>query len=64
MTQPFPFFPPLSSHLSLPFHPLLFPVAFPSFIPLDIGPLKSSCKLRQWGLGGAPAEIEFGVFQL
>jgi len=29
---------------------------------LGWGQLGECCKLSQWGLGGAPAEIEFGAF--
>ena len=45
---------------------------FPTLLslPLEVGPLNPArgsgkrCKLRQQGLGGAPAEIEFGAFSL
>jgi len=54
--------PPLPLSLPVSFHslPLL-------FFPLEVGSLRSSwgcerCKLPQRGLGGTPAEIEFGAF--
>ena len=54
----------------LPFSFLfLLPFPFPSAsLPLEVSPLKYSlgsgkpCMLPQPGLGGAPAEIEFGAF--
>ena len=62
---PLPFPPP--SSFSSP--PLNFP-SIPSLLslPLKVGPLNPArglgehCKLPQRGLGGAPAEIEFGAF--
>ena len=29
---------------------------------MQVGGLGERCKLPEWGLGGAPAEIEFGTF--
>jgi len=71
ISLPFPSlpFPALLSPLpSFSLSPIL-PFLFLSSPPLiEVGPLypaRSSgerCKLPQWGLGGAPAEIDFGAF--
>jgi len=61
--------PSLPSLPSLPYPPLHclpLPLPFPAFLyPLPFNPAGGSgelCKLPQRGLGGAPAEIDFGAF--
>jgi len=73
-TLPFPFpFSPFPVLPSPPFPYSFFPCplpchSFPSFLPLEVGPLNPA---RAWGSavsspsevwGGVPAEIEFGAF--
>jgi len=65
-SPPLPSRLPLSPSSSLPFSDPVHP--FPS-LPLEVGTLRiqlrdqgERCELPQWGLGEAPAEIEFGAF--
>ena len=64
---PFPSPPSPSPPFPVPSLPLPLPIqSFP--LPLEVGPINPAgglgerCKLSQRGLGGAPAEIEFGTF--